>query len=245
MMGGLRIAARLAMLIALLVAGLAVHWLHQFVSRFHSLGPSPWPRRYLAATAWIAGLRITLCGRPAQGSTVLLANHVSWLDIPALAGITGARFAGHAELVHVPLVSWLCALNETVFIARNNRASVATQIADLHAALTHPRPLALFPEGTTSCGTTVPPFKSALLAAFAPPPPGVAVQPVLLDYGPHSADIAWVDQHGLANFLQILSRGRPIALTIRFLPPLRDAALAGRKAMAAAAQQALAAGLAR
>jgi len=97
--------------------------------------------------------------------------------------------------------------------------------------------LAIFPEGTTSDGTSLLPFKSSLLSALDPPPPGVAVQPVLLDYGPEAAGIAWVgEESGVANFLKILARKRPVRLTVRFLEPLQGKSLANRKAMAAAAR---------
>jgi 1-acyl-sn-glycerol-3-phosphate acyltransferase len=97
--------------------------------------------------------------------------------------------------------------------------------------------LAIFPEGTTSDGTGLLAFKSSLLSALDPPPPGVAVQPVLLDYGAEAADIAWVGaEPGLANFLRILSRRSKVELTVHFLEPLTGEALANRKTMAAAAR---------
>jgi 1-acyl-sn-glycerol-3-phosphate acyltransferase len=65
------------------------------------------------------------------------------------------------------------------------------------------------------------------------------VQPVLLEYA-EAPGIAWVgEEHGLDNFKRILARGRPVRLTIRFLPPLEGAALTNRKTMAAAAREAI------
>ena len=69
-----------------------------------------------------------------------------------------------------------------------------------------------------------------------PLPPGAVVQPVLLAYE-DAARIAWVgEEHGLDNFKRILARLRPVRLTIVFLPPLADGALADRKAISAAAR---------
>ena len=106
-------------------------------------------------------------------------------------------------------------------------------MADTHA-------LAIFPEGTTSDGTGLLPFKSSLLSAFEPLPAGIAVQPVLLDYGSEAAQIAWIgEEHGLDNFLRIVARRRPLEVTVAFLPPLAGDQLANRKTMAQAAREAI------
>jgi len=198
---------------------------------------NPWPRRFLAGVAWLAGVRIHTIGRRPTGSEFLLANHVSWIDIPAIAAASGAAFVAHDGLATVPLVRWLCRMNRTVFIARHDRGSVHLQVQQVREAVMNAGALAIFPEGTTSDGASLLPFKSSLLSALDPPPPGVAVQPVLLDYGPESAGIAWVGvESGVANFLKILARKRPVRLTVRFLEPLQGKSLANRKAMAAAAR---------
>ena len=131
-------------------------------------------------------------------------------------------------------------MNATVFVARHDRASVAEQVGHVRIALLDTGTLAIFPEGTTSDGTGLLPFKSSLLSALEPLPEGIAVQPVLLDYGPEAARIAWVgEEHGLDNFLRLLARRRPIDLTVHFLPVLAGAALANRKTIAAAAREAM------
>jgi len=82
------------------------------------------------------------------------------------------------------------------------------------------------------------PFKSALLSALDPLPPGVTVVPVWLDYGPASAGIAWVgEEHGLDNFRRLLAQSEKIDVTIHFLEPLESGQLANRKVMAQAARQ--------
>ncbi|MFN5781350.1 MAG: 1-acyl-sn-glycerol-3-phosphate acyltransferase, partial [Novosphingobium sp.] len=84
------------------------------------------------------------------------------------------------------------------------------------------------------------PFKSSLLSALEPLPGGIAVQPVLLHFGPEVADIAWVgEEHGVDNFLRLLARRRPIELTVHFLPVLTGAELASRKTIAQAAREAM------
>lgn len=239
--GWLRIVVRLAGMLCWLLLCLPLYYLWRLA------GPrNPWPRRFLAGVGWLAGVRLRAVGKRPAGGEFLLSNHVSWIDIPALAATGGAAFVAHDGLTSVPLIHWLCRMNRTVFVARHDRASVHDQVEQVRAAVLGEGVLAIFPEGTTSDGTGTLRFKSSLLSALDPPPPGVPVQPVLLDYGPEARDIAWVgEEHGLDNFLRILARPRPVRLTVRYLEPLAGDALAGRKAMAAAAQAAIEAALAQ
>jgi 1-acyl-sn-glycerol-3-phosphate acyltransferase len=197
-----------------------------------------WPRVFLSGIGLVAGLHLRIEGRPARGA-LLLSNHVSWLDIPALSHASGTAFVAHDGLAAFPFLKWLCEMNDTIFIARHRRASVADQVIQIRAAMAETGALTLFPEGTTSDGTGVIPFKSALLSALDPLPAGVVVQPVALRYE-DAARIAWVgDEHGLDNFKRILARLRSVRLTVRFLAPLAGSELADRKALAAAAQRAI------
>lgn len=203
-----------------------------------------WPRVFLAAIGAIAGLHIKTEGRPARGA-LLLSNHVSWLDIPALAHTAGSAFVAHDGLAAFPFLKWLCEMNDTVFIARHDRGSVAEQARQVRAAMAERGRLTLFPEGTTSDGSSPIAFKSSLLSALEPLPQGLAVQPVALVYE-DAARIAWVgEEHGLDNFKRILARVRPIRLTVRFLPPLSGEALTDRKSISAAARLAIGSAMAR
>jgi 1-acyl-sn-glycerol-3-phosphate acyltransferase len=201
-----------------------------------------WPRMFLAGAGWIAGLRLTVQGEPHRNA-LYLANHVSWLDIPAIARTSGSAFVAHDGLATNPVLRWLCKLNDTVFIARHRRRGVAEQAEAIRIALDHTGAITLFPEGTTGDGETVLPFKSALLSAIEPLPEGIAVQPVLLEYE-RARDIAWLgEEPGLDNFKRIAGSFRPVHLTVWFLEPLCGPALRDRKAMAMAASEAIAARL--
>ena len=222
-----------------MLAMVPLYYLLRLVTRHN-----PAPRLFLGGVAWIAGVDLRVEGEQVRRGAFLLANHVSWIDIPAIAAVTGSAFVGHDGLASMPLLKWLCTMNDTVFVARHDRASIAHQVEAVRRALSDTGALAVFPEGTTSDGTGLLPFKSALLSALEPLPPGIAVQPVLLDYGPEAARIAWVgEEHGLDNFLRILARGRALTVTLRFLPPLSGAELTGRKAIAQAARDAILQGL--
>src|SRR6185369_9814686 len=83
------------------------------------LGRSPWPPRFLAAAAWIAGARVRIDGQPIARHTMLVCNHVSWLDILIMGGATNCAFVSKDELGH-PLIHWLADQNATVYVRRSH-----------------------------------------------------------------------------------------------------------------------------
>lgn len=227
----LRLFARAAAMAGVFSAALPIHALARASGR-----PGLVPPAFLGAIGRLSGLRLTIEGQPAPGPVLLAGNHISWLDILALGGAGKAAFAAQGGLAGNPLLRWLCQQNHTVFLARDRRASVARQVAQLHEALARRPRLVLFPEGTTGPGRGLLPFKSALFSVAEQG--GVAVQPVALAYR-DAPDIAWGEEPGLANARRLLARPGHIALTIRFLDPLEGRALAHRKSMAIAARMAI------
>lgn len=240
-LGVFRITVRISAMIALLLACLPLYYAARPFPP-----PNPWPRRFFAGLARVAGIRISTWGTRTGPGEFFLCNHVSWMDIPVLGACSGSAFIAHDGLTRFALLRWLCDLNETVFVARHDRRSVAAQVVQVREALREAGTLTIFPEGTTSDGTGVLPFKSSLLSALDSPPDGTAIQPVLLDYGKQSAELAWVgDDPGPANFLGILARRAPVHVTVAFLEPLYGGALANRKTIAMAAREAIVAELAK
>jgi len=235
----LLVLLRVVLMVLLLIVCVPFYYLWRILRL-----PRFWPRVFLAGIGLIAGVRVAVRGRHERNG-LLLANHVSWLDIPAIACTTGTAFVGHSGLASTPLLKHLCAMNDTVFVARHDRGSVAEQVEQVRHAIADTGALTIFPEGTTSDGTVLLPFKSSLLSAIDPLPAGVALQPVYLEYA-DAPGIAWVgDEHGVDNFVRILARLRPLELTVHFLPALEGGALTSRKTMAAAAQQSIEAAMAR
>lgn len=216
--------------------------LHWAASRFGT-GRSPWPRRYLRWVGRVAGARVTVAGTPLSRDVVFVSNHISPLDILVLAGASGTAFIAKGELEDVPIVGALCDMNNTLYIKRDSRAAVATQIATIRRALADGWPVTLFAEGTTGDGRAVAPFKPALLGVLTPPPPGVRVQPVALDYGP-AEEIAWTTETGWQNTSRLFARRGRVPVTVRFLEPLDPKECGDRKAIATAAHRAVAAALA-
>lgn len=227
------------------LAGLALLFLacapvHLAVRRF---GRSRLPLRFLSWVAWTCGVDVRCEGPPASRGTLLIANHVSWLDIPVLAGATGCAFVSKAEMRDHPMLRWLADQNGTIYIDRSDRRAIRGQVASLADALTRDQPLALFPEGTVGDGGRLLPFKPSLLAAVAPPPEGVVIRPAAIDYGAVAPLIGWgTGEPGLANFLRVLGRKGRFAVVVRLLPatpPEPD-----RKRLARAAHDAIADALA-
>lgn len=232
--GWMLIAGRLMAMLAMLLVGVVLYYaLAPFFRR------NPVPPRFLEGLGLISGLRVKTLGTPCAGRVFHLANHVSWLDIPAIAATTASAFVAHDGLAQTGPLRWLCRMNGTVFIARHEKGGVAQQIANVRSALNADRALTIFPEGTTSDGTGTLPFKSSLLSALEHDR-DVPIQPICLDYGIEAAEIAWAgDESGLANALRLLARSRPIRLTMHFLAPLSGEALTDRKRMAMAARSAI------
>lgn len=230
-------AFRIYVMILWLLALLLLHGAWRLLRR-----RSPWPRTFLGGIARIAGARVRVEGAPLPAPVLYLANHQSWLDIMLLAGASGAAFVSKDDVARWPLFGWLASLNNTVFIARSNRGGVRQQADALAAALLSGQPVALFPEGTTTDGAALLPFNASLLGAVAPPPPGVRVQPVAIDYGLARADIAWFGEESAgANALRVLRRRGRFDVSLRFLAPLE--APADRKRVAQAARGAIDAAL--
>lgn len=197
---------------------------------------SPWPPRFLGTAAWICGVRKRTVGRPVRRDVFNIANHSSWLDILVLGGATGSAFVSKAELQRAPVVGFLAGLNRTVYVDRGDRRAMHAQIEAIREAI-HDGPVTIFPEGTTSDGTVLLPFKASLLQVLEPPLPGMRVQPLFLDYGAAAAEIAWGQEDGARNARRLLSRRGTIACTVRCLEPFDPADAGGRKGVAAEARR--------
>lgn len=232
-------------MVGIVLAALVVVPVHVVVK---ALGkPDAVPPFFLWLVGRIAGLRVRTVGRVQPGA-LLLANHLSWLDILGLAGACRARFVAHSGLAGHGGLKWLCDQNRTVFITRDKRSSIAQQVAQVGDAI-GARPLVIFPEATTDNGRELRPFRSSLLSAAEPLAGKVPIQPVVLDYA-DAPGIAWFDpepgvagESGMENVRRILGRKGRIDLAIRFLPPLSGPELENRKTMTAAAQDAISAAL--
>lgn len=204
-------------------------------------GASPWPYLFLRSAARICGVDVRVVGPKPFPHTLLLANHVSWLDILVLASATGCAFVSKDKLGH-PLVHWLADQNGTIYVNRNARGAAADQVAAIRAGLERRQPTALFPEGTTGPGDELLRFRPTLLAAVAPPPPDSHVQPAAIDYYSAATEVSWFEERALTNVFRLLGRKGRLPVTVRLLERLPS--MDDRKQLAALARERIAASLA-
>ena len=133
-----------------------------------------WMRRLISRI----NVRVCTDGAPTAGPALLVANHVSWLDIPCLLQGQDMRFVAKQELAHWPVVGALAACSGTIFIARGHGADQA--LHEMGAALDAGHQVLVFPEGTSTDGTDVKRFHARLFeAAIAA---RVPVQPIAICY---------------------------------------------------------------
>ncbi len=205
---------------------------------------SPWPTLFLKLAGRAAGASVSVKGTPVMRNVLYISNHVSWLDILVLAGQTGSAFVAKADMVDWPVLGWLASLNNSVYVQRDNRLDVGAQRDAIQLALLTGQPITLFPEGTTANGRELMPFRSSLLATVAPPPQGITVQPVAIDYGPAAPEIAWIEDTSVGeNAMMVMARPGRLAVTLHFLEPLDHSEFENRKAMAAHSKAEIAAAL--
>ncbi len=235
----LRFGLRVLGLIGLLIVFVPLHYTY----RIFAYG-SPFPMLFLRYAGRLAGARVNKIGTPLRRDVFFISNHISWIDILASADASGTAFVAKHELSQVPVISWLCSLNRTVYVKREDRLGVAEQINALREALADNWSVTVFPEGTTTDGQSLLPFKTSMLSVLEPPPPGVLVQPVLLDYGDVAEEIAWIgNESGVNNARRILSRKGTFELAIHFLEPFSPEDYRGRKAIGVKAREEIEAAL--
>ena len=219
-MRGLRALWRLLGVVVHVLFGLLVCTLV-----FPALKP---PRRMHIVGWWsrglLARLGITLehRGTPQPGPVLLVANHVSWLDIVAIDAVCPARFVSKSEIRHWPVLGWMVACGGTLFIERERARDALRVVHHMAEALRAGEIVAVFPEGTTSDGRDVLPFHANLLqAAIATQAP---VQAVALRFADaHAGFSAAVEYLGETTLLDSLARvlmADGLRAVVRLLPPL-------------------------
>jgi 1-acyl-sn-glycerol-3-phosphate acyltransferase len=171
---------------------------------------------WLTLGAAILGIRVIARGRPARG--LMLANHLSWLDILVLATQSRSGFVAKAEVAHWPLLGWLAQMGGTEFVRRGSHGDVKRVLARMVVRLEAGESLTLFPEGT-STGSTLPlRFRPRLLQAAVDA--RVPVQPVALYYGAQVSTVAFVGEDSFLSHLWRLLAAEPVLAEVNFLPEL-------------------------
>ena len=203
----------------------------------------------------LAGLRVRVVGTPhTAGPTLYVSNHVSYLDIAVLSRHLDAAYVAKSEVARWPLFGLIARLTGTIFVSRRS-AEARAQRETVRAYLGAGGNLLLFPEGTSTDGTGVEPFKAALfdIAGISGPETGAVVQPISLAYtrsvdgtpltGPHRDLYCWYgDMTLLPHLLRVLGlRGAEVVL--RYHPAVQPVRFASRKALARHCEEHAAAGV--
>ena len=176
-----------------------------------------WSSRLLA----ILHIRLQINGETPPGTGhLLLANHISWLDIYALFACVPQRFVAKSEVASWPVIGFLCRRAETIFIERRRQRDALRVNAQIREALQQGQNVTIFPEGTTSDGRIIKPFRSPLLQAGLDHE--AVIQPVLLrytdEYGRLSPAVAYVDEVSLGESIARILATRQLIVEIHFLP---------------------------
>ncbi|WP_270937075.1 lysophospholipid acyltransferase family protein [Falsiroseomonas oryzae] len=197
-------------------------------------------RFYFRTLAFLLGLRIQLVGQPAPGRSVLfVSNHSSWLDVVVLGAVLDACFVAKREVGEWPLIRVVARLGRTVFVSRT-RTGTKGEAGAIRERLGQGDSLVLFPEGTTSDGGRVLPFRSAFLSVADH---ARVVQPVSVVFdrlGGLPACrrdrplFAWYGDTDIVTHFWRLARRAKSRATVVLHAPLDPAAYPDRKTLAAA-----------
>lgn len=198
-------------------------------------------RWWMCRVARVLGLDIVVHGVPVPGPTLWCANHISWLDVIALGTLGNAIFVSKAEVREWPVIGWCARAAGTVFLRRGSGSGVSDALAHkLRSGLA----VAFFPEGTTSTGERLRRFHSRLFAAAMTT--DALVQPVALRFGESGARSTTAPFVGEDEFLPHLWRvlaGGKLRVEVVFAEPINPIWMADRRALAQAAEIAVATSL--
>ena len=169
----------------------------------------------------VFGVRIRASGSVLAGPVLVVANHISWLDIPVLHANAAMGFVGKAEIGRWPVLGFLARAGDTIFLERGSHDSSAGVIRAVGARLMQARRVVIFPEGGIRPGDAVGVFHARLFGAAVEA--DCPVQPVMIRYlsnGRRDPDMTFIDGESMpVNMLRIL--GRPgCEAEVRFLEPL-------------------------
>ena len=203
----------------------------------------------------LLGVRIQVSGTPpGHHSALILANHVSWIDILAITATVPAIFVAKREVAGWPLVGWVARTRGTVFVDRQRRRQTADANRAIAGFLAQGQSIVLFAEGTSSDGNRVLPFRSALVGALdqalgkAGSGRQLAVQPLSVAYTrlqglpmgrQHRPIAAWYGDSDLLPHLRQLLRRGPVDVALTWGAPVEVESFADRKALVCACEAAV------
>ncbi|UWR56314.1 lysophospholipid acyltransferase family protein [Phaeobacter inhibens] len=251
-MGWLRVVARGLVLGTLVFGGLLILLLVRLVERplcGLNRPVTPFITQWVCRNAFrVLGMRFRTKGALMTNRGAVVANHTSWLDIFALNARKRIYFVSKAEVAGWPGIGWLARATGTVFIKRDAReARKQTAVFQKRLLLGHK--LLFFPEGTSTDGLRVLPFKTTLFAAFFHPElrDHISIQPVSVVFLPPNGEEPrfygwWGDMEFGPHLLKTLAAPRQGQVVLHYHDPLQVSDFRDRKALAAACEAKVRAG---
>ncbi|HRP22928.1 lysophospholipid acyltransferase family protein [Thauera sp.] len=137
-------------------------------------------RRWSAGLLRVLGIELETRGEAVAPGCMLVANHISWVDIFVINALAPAAFVSKAEVRNWPLIGWLAERNDTIFLRRGSRGHARIINAEIAGLLDAGCNVAIFPEGTTTDGSHLLHFHAALLQPTIAC--GHPLQPLALQY---------------------------------------------------------------
>ena len=233
-----RAVLRLASLLAVLLVGIV---LIPVVGRLSATTRDRLTRAWCRTIVRAAGIRLRITGTaPPAGGLLLVANHISWLDIPLLAAVRPGRMLAKAEIRQWPVAGVLTASSGALFIERDRLRALPRTVGRIANSLRDGAAVVVFPEGSTWCGRAQGHFRRAVFQAALDA--AVPVQPVRLHYrhdgGAATTAPAFVGSDSLlASVWRVVSARRLVA-EVRVQPVLQPGSAPDRRALAHAAETA-------
>lgn len=173
-------------------------------------------------TCKIFGVKLSVHGDINNSPTLFVVNHISWFDIPALGSCVPVHFLSKDEVNSWPIIGWLAGKAGTLFIKRGARGAAEQSIKQIAESLNTGHHVIVFPEGTTTDGTSVRRFHGRLFQAAIDA--GAFVQPIALRYphpqGVHPKIPFIGETQFLESTLSMMSERRMYA-ALHFLQPIK------------------------
>ncbi len=247
--GWMRIILRAAALIVLVFGGLILLLLLRLIERplYGQRRPiTPFLTQFVCRNAFrILGIELSIVGSPMEARGAVVANHSSWLDIFSLNAAKRIYFVSKSEVASWPGIGWLARATGTVFIERNpSRARAQTELFQQRMLAGHK--LLFFPEGTSTDGQQVLPFKTTLFQSFFAEElrDEIQIQPVTVIYrAPKGMDIRfygwWGSMEFATHLLATLAPAQQGSVQVIYGAPLKVSDFNNRKALAAACEHAV------
>ncbi|KAF1037171.1 MAG: hypothetical protein GAK35_03950 [Herbaspirillum frisingense] len=233
---------RLLRLIAHLFKGMAIcAFLFPFTSE---KGREAHIRRWSRKLLRICGITIRIDSPQPIPRSLLVANHVSWLDIFVVNSLQPCRFVAKSDIRGWPLIGWLCAKTGTIFISRGKASDVRRIFKGLVESIEKGEHVAFFPEGTTAPQGTLLPFHANLFEAAIDAK--AEVQPYALRYidreGKLHPAADFIGDMSIAESILTILKAKGMTAELKQLPVINTEG-AHRRDLARASREAIAAGL--